>query len=549
MHELFLYNHKYTYVTTTANLGFPRIGAHRELKRAVEEYWNGDRSKEELLAEGADLRERHWRKQDELGLDFIPGNDFSYYDQVLDTCAMVGAVPDRFPWDSGRVDIDTYFSMARGIQEKDLDGEASGVQAMEMTKWFDTNYHYLVPELSRDTEFSLSSTKVIDEYEEAKTMGIDTRPVLVGPVSFLRLGKTQVEEFDPLDLLEDLLPVYTEVLQRLADVGAQAVQIDEPTLVFDLDSEELAAYTKAYETLADAADIDIHLATYFGSVGDNLPTALDLPVESLHLDLVKGDEQLDDALNHGVPDGLSLSLGLVDGRNVWRADLDSLLQTVETAVDALGSDRVILGPSCSLLHVPVDLDAEPGLDDDTKLWLAFATAKIKEVVALADRADGDEAGTEALFVRSRRAIEDRAESDWINDPDVQKRVNGTNNAMARRDSDRDTRREIQREVLDLPELPTTTIGSFPQTDEAREMRAAYKDDEISQLEYQTFIEDQIATTIERQEAIGLDVLVHGESERGSELRHSLRASTHHRGRRKPSGTDDRTLAVLRQRAD
>ena len=501
-------------MTTTTNLGFPRIGAHRELKRAVEGYWNGNRSKQDLLDEGRELRERHWREQADLGLDFVPSNDFSYYDQVLDTCAMVGAVPERFPWDGDIVDLDTYFAMARGLQEKDLEGEGEGVQAMEMTKWFDTNYHYLVPEFSRDTEFSLSSTEPIDAYEEALEAGTDTRPVLVGPVSFLLLGKTREDDLDALDLLDDLLPVYAEVLERLADAGADAVQIDEPTLVADRTDAERAAYTRAYEALADAADVDIHVATYFGSLAENLPTALDLPIESLHLDLVRGEGQLADALDHGVPDDLSLSLGVVDGRNVWRADLDDRLETVTTAVDALGADRVLVGPSCSLLHVPVDLDAEPALDDDEKLWLAFAVQKIEEIVAIADRADGDAAGTEALFERSRRAIEARAESDWINDPEVQARVDGIDDGMAQRDSGRDARRATQREALDLPELPTTTIGSFPQTDEVRETRAAYKDGEISREEYEAFIEDRIDDAIERQEAIGLDVLVHGESERG-----------------------------------
>ena len=513
-HNNFSNNHHCAFVPTTANLGFPRIGAHRELKRAVEGYWNGDHSKQDLLAEGRQLRGRHWRKQDELGVDHIPSNDFSYYDQVLDTCAMVGAVPERFPWDGDTVDLDTYFAMARGLQETDLEGEGDGVQAMEMTKWFDTNYHYLVPELSRDTDFSLSSTKPIDEYKQAKSADIDTRPVLVGPVSFLLLGKTQDDDLHALDLLDDLLPVYAEVLQRLADAGAEAVQIDEPTLVLDLDDRERAAFTEAYETLADAADVDVHLATYFGPLDDNLPTALDLPVESLHLDLVRGEGQLNAALDRGVPDDLSLSLGVVDGRNVWRADLDSLSETVETAVDVLGSDRVLVGPSCSLLHVPVDLDTEPALDDDEKLWLAFATQKLEEVVALAQRADGHVERTEPLFERSRRAIADRAESEWINDPAVQDRLDGVDDAMARRDTDRAARRAIQRDALDLPELPTTTIGSFPQTDEVRETRAKYKDGEISQAEYEAFIEDQIAETIERQEAAGLDVLVHGESERG-----------------------------------
>ena len=501
-------------MTTAANLGFPRIGAHRELKRAVEEYWNGDRSKQELLAEGSDLRERHWRKQTDLGLDVVPANDFSYYDHVLDTCAMVGAVPDRFPWDGDTVDLDTYFAMARGLQEKEMEGEATGVQAMEMTKWFDTNYHYLVPEFTSDTEFSLSTTKVIDEYTQATELGIDTRPVLLGPVSFLLLGKSQEAGFDPLDLLDDLLPVYSEVLQRLDDAGADAVQIDEPTLVADRTDEERAAYTAAYEVLADAADLDLHVATYFGSLSDNLSTALSLPVASLHVDLVHGEGQLEAARDHGVPDDLSLSLGLIDGRNVWRADLDSLLETVEHAIDSFGSDRVIVGPSCSLLHVPVDLDTESSLDDEEKLWLAFATQKIEEIVALAERAAGNVEGTEALFERSRRAIESRADSERINDPAVQRRVDEIDDEMTQRDASRDTRQTIQRDALDLPELPTTTIGSFPQTDEVRETRAAYREGSITQTEYEAFIEARIDDAIERQEEVGLDVLVHGESERG-----------------------------------
>jgi 5-methyltetrahydropteroyltriglutamate--homocysteine methyltransferase len=501
-------------MATASNLGFPRIGAHRELKRAVEGYWKGDLTKDELRESARALRESHWTEQQDLGLDVVPSNDFSYYDQVLDACAMVGAVPERFPWDGDTVDLDTYFAMARGLQEKDLEGEGSGVQAMEMTKWFDTNYHYIVPEFSRDTEFSLSSTKPVDEYEEAKAHGVETRPVLIGPVSFLLLGKTQEDDLDALDLLDDLLPVYAEVLQELADAGAEAVQLDEPNLVLDLSDEERAAFTEAYVALADAADIDLHVATYFGGLEDNLPTALDLPVDALHLDLVRAPGQLEEALDHGVPDDLSLSLGVIDGRNVWRADLDDLLETVQTAVDALGSDRVIVGPSCSLLHVPVDLNTEPALDDDTKRWLAFAKQKIEEIVALAERVDGNEEETEALFEKSREAREARAQSDWINDDSVQDRVAGIDAAMTERDSPHASRRPLQREALDLPTLPTTTIGSFPQTNDVRKMRAKYKKDEISREEYEDFIEEQIADTIAAQEEIGLDVLVHGESERG-----------------------------------
>ncbi|MCS3628897.1 5-methyltetrahydropteroyltriglutamate--homocysteine methyltransferase [Salinibacter ruber] len=506
-------------MATASNLGYPRIGAHRELKRAVEGYWKGDLTKDELRDSAQALRESHWATQQELGLDVVPSNDFSYYDQVLDACAMVGAVPERFPWDGTEVDLDTYFAMARGLQEKDLEGEESGVQAMEMTKWFDTNYHYIVPEFSHDTTFSLSSTKVIDEYEEAKAQGVDTRPVVIGPVSFLLLGKTQADDLDALDLLDDLLPVYAEVLQELADAGCEAVQLDEPNLVLDLSDAERAALDQAYETLADAADIELHVATYFGGLEDNLPTALDLPIDVLHLDLTRGDEQLDEALDHGVPDDLALSLGVIDGRNVWRADLDALLGTVETAIDALGTDRVLVGPSCSLLHVPVDLDTEPGLSDEMKTWFAFATQKIEEIVALAERADGHEDATEALFEKSRRAHAARAESDWINDAAVQDRVAGIDAAMTERDSPHSSRSPLQREALDLPTLPTTTIGSFPQTDDMRRMRAQYKKDEISKDEYEDFIEEQIADTIAAQEEIGLDVLVHGEPERGDMVEH------------------------------
>ncbi len=506
-------------MATASNLGYPRIGAHRELKRAVEGYWKGDLTKDELRDSAQALRESHWATQQELGLDVVPSNDFSYYDQVLDACAMVGAVPERFPWDGTEVDLDTYFAMARGLQEKDLEGEESGVQAMEMTKWFDTNYHYIVPEFSHDTTFSLSSTKVIDEYEEAKAQGVDTRPVVIGPVSFLLLGKTQADDLDALDLLDDLLPVYAEVLQELADAGCEAVQLDEPNLVLDLSDAERAALDQAYEALADAADIELHVATYFGGLEDNLPTALGLPIDVLHLDLTRGEEQLDEALDHGVPDDLALSLGVIDGRNVWRADLDALLGTVETATRALGTDRVLVGPSCSLLHVPVDLDTEPGLSDEMKTWFAFATQKIEEIVALAERADGHKDATEALFEKSRRAHAARAESDWINDAAVQDRVAGIDAAMTERDSPHSSRSPLQREALDLPTLPTTTIGSFPQTDDMRRMRAQYKKDDISKDEYEAFIEEQIADTIAAQEEIGLDVLVHGEPERGDMVEH------------------------------
>jgi 5-methyltetrahydropteroyltriglutamate--homocysteine methyltransferase len=496
------------------NLGFPRIGAHRELKRTTEGYWSGDLTKGELLEAARALRKTHWSTQQDLGLDQIPSNDFSFYDQVLDTIAMVGAVPPRFGWDGDTVDLETYFAMARGIQEKDVDatgGEGEGARAMEMTKWFDTNYHYIVPEFYEDQSFTLASTKAVDEYEEAKAEGIDTRPVLLGPVSFLLLGKAQ-DDVAPLDLLDDLLPVYAKVLKQLDDAGAEAVQIDEPCLVLDLDADAQAAYRTAYEALADAAALDVVLATYFGRLGDNLDVALDLPVDTLHLDLVRAPEQLDRALEQ-VPGDMALSLGVIDGRNVWRADLEAIRPTIEKAVEVLGPERVCVGPSCSLLHVPVDLDTEPDLEPEVKQWLAFATQKIEEIVTLAQVANGeDEAAADALKA-SRKAAAARRSSERIHDDAVKERAAGITPGMAERDNPHEQRLPLQQEHLGLPMLPTTTIGSFPQTSEVRRQRAEYKRGNITQEEYEDFIETQIQDTIAAQEEIGLDVLVHGEAER------------------------------------
>ena len=496
------------------NLGFPRIGAHRELKRTTEGYWAGDLTEEELRETARALRKAHWTTQRDAGLDHIPANDFSFYDQVLDTVAMVGAVPPRFGWNGDEVGLETYFNMARGVQEKEVDatgGEGAGAAAMEMTKWFDTNYHYIVPEFYEGQDFTLASTHAIDQFREAKALGIETRPVLLGPVSFLLLGKAQ-DDVDPLDLLDDLLPVYTEVLDRLDDEGAEAVQIDEPCLVLDLDDRARQAYAHAYGSLAAGRGLEVMLATYFGRLDDNLETALTLPVDAVHLDLVRAAEQLDAALD-AVPDDTALSLGVIDGRNVWRADLDAAADTVQQAVDTLGADRVMVGPSCSLMHVPVDLNTEEGLDDEVKPWLAFAAQKLDEIVALKQIANGDEEAAERMREASREARASRRQSDRIHDPAVQERLDNVTPAMQSRDHPHAERRPVQQQRLGLPPLPTTTIGSFPQTDEVRRQRAAFKRGDITQEAYESFLEETIAETIATQEAIGLDVLVHGEPER------------------------------------
>jgi 5-methyltetrahydropteroyltriglutamate--homocysteine methyltransferase len=381
-----------------------------------------------------------------------------------------------------------------------------------MTKWFDTNYHYLVPEFHPEQRFRLASTKPIDEYLEAKALGIETRPVLLGPVSFLLLGRATVAHFDPLTLLDRLLPVYAEVLHRLKAAGARYVQMDEPCLVLDLPPGARQAYEQAYAALNRPEHPALVLTTYFGGLEENLPLALSLPVAAVHLDLVRAPEQLDPALAH-LPEDRILSLGLVDGRNVWRTDLDVAASMLRRAVDALGRERVWVGPSCSLLHVPIDLDAEPELDPEIRPWLAFARQKLDEVVTLKRLVNEGEAAVGDRLEAARRARQKRLTSARRIDPEVRRRLATLSPEMTRRGRPFAERYALQRTRLKLPPLPTTTIGSFPQTDELRRQRAAFRRGELSREAYEQFLEATIAETIARQEAIGLDVLVHGEPER------------------------------------
>ena len=485
-------------MTIASNLGFPPLGAARELKRATEGYWSGKVTRAQLLATGAELRRRHWQLQRDIGLDRIPANDFSFYDRMLDTCALVGAVPPRYGWAGGEVDLDTYFAMARGSQGKGRD-----VTAMEMTKWFDTNYHYIVPELERGQSFRLSSQKPVNEYREAKALGIAATPVLIGPVTFLLLAKTKGQAFDRLSLLDALLPVYAEVLSALTAAGATWIQLDEPVLALDRTDAERAAFLNAYGQLAKrAGHAQLMVATYFSGLDDNLATALALPVHGLHVDLVRAPQQLERLLS-AWPKGRVLSAGVIDGRNVWRADLRKQAALVERAAQKVGTDRLWIAPSCSLLHTPLDLDLETKLDAELKSWLAFAKQKLQEVVALAK---GDRAATEA----SSRAVQSRATSKRIHNAAVQRRAGSvTEKDKARRASFAERRKS----QIDLPPYPTTTIGSFPQTTEVRAARRKLNDKQLTADEYEQFIEGQIGKTIKLQEEIGLDVLVHGEFER------------------------------------
>src|SRR5881397_121666 len=485
-------------MTTASNLGFPPLGAARELKRATEGYWGGKVSREQLLGTGAQLRRRHWELQRDLGIDRIPANDFSFYDRMLDTCAMVGAVPPRYGFTGQWVDPGTYFAMARGSQGKGRD-----VTAMEMTKWFDTNYHYIVPELERSQRFRMASAKPANEYREAKELGIDATTVLIGPLTFLLLAKTKGGAFDRLSLLDALLPVYGDVLESLAAAGATWVQLDEPSLALDRTDAERAAYLRAYKYLASrAGKLQLLVATYFAGLADNLKTAVALPVQGLHVDLVRAPEQLDPLLA-AWPKGRVLSAGVIDGPNVWRADLERQTGLVERAAAKVGKDRLWVAPSCSLLHTPLDLDLETKLDPELKSWLAFAKQKLQEVVALAN---GDRKAVES----SGQAAKARRASKRINNAAVQRRAGSVTEKDSVRSAPFAVRRKTQ---LDLPPYPTTTIGSFPQTTEVRAARRKLNDNQLSAEEYDRFIEAQVAKTIKLQEEIGLDVLVHGEFER------------------------------------
>ncbi|PHK93011.1 5-methyltetrahydropteroyltriglutamate--homocysteine S-methyltransferase [Pseudoroseomonas rhizosphaerae] len=502
---------------TVASLGFPRIGPRRELKLALERYWSGQSDRGELLAAAAALRAGAWARQKALGVDHVPSNDFSFYDHVLDTSAMVGAIPAIYGWTGGPVDLDTYFAMARGAQGEahaecghGCTHKAVDVPAAEMTKWFDTNYHYLVPEFSAGQAFALSSTKVVDEFLEAKAQGIHTRPVLLGPVTFLKLGKGHAGGLHRDALLRAILPVYAEVLKRLAAAGADWVQVDEPCLVLDLAAEEHAALRHAYGTLADAAPgIRLMLATYFGGLSGNLETALGLPVAGLHIDLVRAPEQLGPVLAAARPD-LVLSLGVVDGRNVWRADLEAILARLEP----VARERdIVLAPSCSLLHTPIDLAQETALDADVRSWLAFAVQKLEELATLARALNEGRGSVAEALAASSAAARARRTSPKIHDAAVAARMAGADTGLARRASPFAARRKVQMEKLGLPAFPTTTIGSFPQTEAVRKARAAHGKGAMTDAAYEAFLREETARTVRWQEEIGLDVLVHGEFER------------------------------------
>lgn len=486
------------------NLGFPRIGAHRELKFAVEAFWKGEKTDVELLSQAAELRAQNW--QDQAGLDRVPVGDFSLYDQVLDLSFTLGNLPERVQGLEG-AELDQYFRVARGRSAGDTGCHC--VAASEMTKWFDTNYHYIVPEFSAATRFSLNPERLLAQIDEAQAEGHTAKPVLIGPVTYLLLGKSK-DETEPLSLLAQLLPVYAELLQRLAGKGIEWVQIDEPALVTELAPEWQEAFRTAYAALSESG-VKLLLTTYFGPLAENLELACSLPVAGLHLDAINARDEVEAVIERLHADKL-LSLGVINGRNIWRTDLSALLDWLEPVAQRLGR-RLWIAPSCSLLHVPVDLSSEQTLDQEIFTWLAFAQQKLEELQVIHRALTRGRESVAAELAENLAAINSRNTSPRVHNPNVRQALAAIDPGLGKRKSAYSQRAEHQREKLNLPLYPTTTIGSFPQTPEIRKARLAFRKGELPAEEYETRMKQEIKFAVEQQEALGLDVLVHGEAER------------------------------------
>ncbi|MFL9982514.1 5-methyltetrahydropteroyltriglutamate--homocysteine S-methyltransferase [Paraburkholderia sediminicola] len=492
-------------MVTTHNLGFPRIGAKRELKFAQEHYWKGQSSRDELKSLGAQLRQRHWENQS--GLDQVPVGDFSFYDQVLDTSFMLGNIPERVRGFEGDA-LDNYFRVARGRSAHDA-ACSCGVQAGEMTKWFDTNYHYIVPEFNASTEFSLDASRLLDQLAQARALGVKAKPVVIGPVTYLWLGKAK-DDSDKLALLPRLLPVYAALLEQLAAQGVEWVQVDEPALVTELEPAWQYAFVTAYDALKTSS-VKLLLATYFGELRDNLALACGLPVQGLHVDAVNGRSEVEQVVAR-LPTDKILSLGVINGRNIWKTDLSAVLEWL-TPIHQTLQARLWIAPSCSLLHVPVDLNSEQKLDHEIRSWLAFALQKLDELKVIARALNDGRESVHAALAENQAAIQSRRTSPRVHNPAVKDAIAKIDAALGRRASAYPQRAARQSALLNLPAYPTTTIGSFPQTAEIRQARSQFKRGELDEASYKTVMQHEIARSVQEQEALGLDVLVHGEAER------------------------------------
>ncbi len=482
--------------------GYPRIGAKRELKFAVEAFWKGDKTEAELQAVAADIRSKNWAAQKAAGADLLPVGDFSFYDHVLDLLCTLGAIPKRFGFDAANLSLPEYFQLARGNATQ---------FAMEMTKWFDTNYHYIVPEWHADTEFSVNAGRLIAQIKEAKAQGHDIKPTLVGPLTLLWLGKKK-EEFGcrVATLLPKLLPAYAQLLRELAAEGVDWIQIDEPILAVDAPQAYLDAFPTVYKELANTGT-RIIIGTYFASVAEHLELLKNLPVHGLHIDAVRAPEQVATFVN-AWPQNKVLSIGLIDGRNVWRANLSKVIDTLAPIAAKLGNNLWI-APSCSLLHSPQDLAVEEKLDSEIKSWMAFAAQKLVELGTVKQALAHGKDSVKDAIAASDAAAADRATNAKIHNDAVKARLAALPANADQRKSPFAERIKAQQALLNLPTLPTTTIGSFPQTSEIRQARAAFKKGELSAADYDAAMKKEIAYCVEVQEKLELDVPVHGEAER------------------------------------
>jgi len=483
----------------TITIGYPRIGPKRELKKALEKFWKGEIKEAELQKTSRDLRAQNWKTQKENGIDLITSNDFSFYDQVLDMACLLGAIPDRYKWDGQNVNLETYFAMARGSQTSKLD-----VSALEMTKWFDTNYHYLVPELKKDQTFKISSIKPFDEFNEAKEQGYKTKPVLIGPLTFLLLSKTE-DGSKTISLLDKILPVYKEIIKKLSGIGAEWIQIDEPYLVKDLDTEVVSKIKTTLDELKLAAgNSKLLVTTYFESLDIKAFEEINKSsIDAIHFDLIRGVKNinhLDKVTNK------TISLGVVDGRNIWKSNLEEKIDLVKKYYK-----DVFISSSCPLLHTPYDLDLETKVPKEIKSWLAFSKQKLDELNTIKDYINNN--GSEDKVKRNKEDILSRKQSSLIHDEVVKNRVKNITSESAKRSSPFEQRTKVQRNLFKLPDYPTTTIGSFPQTLDVRQARAKFKKGELEQGAYENFLKEKTIDAIKKQEELDIDVIVHGEFER------------------------------------
>jgi len=493
---------------TAHNLGFPRIGADRELKFAQEAYWKGQSSLTELKSVGVELRRQNWQTQ--AGLDLVPVGDFAFYDQMLDMSFTLGNLPERVRGFEGDP-LDNYFRVARGRSAAAAETCCSpaGVAAGEMTKWFDTNYHYIVPEFLAQTEFKLDTTRLVEQIREAKALGVNVKPVIVGPVTYLALGKAK-DASDKLALLPRLIIVYQQLLDAIAAEGIEWVQVDEAILVAELEPEWKQAFETVYQSLS-GSKVKILLTTYFGQLLENLPLVTGLPVAGIHLDAVNARDEVASLIQKLSADQV-LSLGVINGRNIWKTDLNELLDWLEPIARQLG-DRLWIGPSCSLLHVPVDLESEQKLDSEIKSWLAFAKQKLEELRVIKQALTTGRPSVKAELDANQAAITSRRNSPRVNNPAVKEAIGKIDSQLGQRKNPFATRADRQAEILNLPKYPTTTIGSFPQTAEIRKTRNQFKAGKIDEATYVAAMQNEIARCVREQEALELDVFVHGEAER------------------------------------